>query len=347
MHGSTAELRDAATGAVKPPAPTASVDLERRQIDVRVPHAAWNPGTGKVRLAAGVGLWDPAGGDVPRAVAAPQRDRARRRRADAAPRSSTSPSATTSRCPRSTTRRSGWTIGDAAAGAAVEATWWREKAQAEALRLGDISAFFAEVDFGKLAAKADDDSRRPDDRPDQPHPRQPARVRPGRRPHEGLLRHRLPRRPSRARSARAATSASCSPTRSTCRRSRSPRGLRPDAAAALAVGELQPVHGLEEPVAARRPRSGHARRDARRARARRLLRGRSPRPTRSRCGPTSRATTRSTRTGRRDRLLDGRLRHLPACSPAGPTCSRAAMSTVGTPGVGRTTSSRRCATRRS
>jgi hypothetical protein len=50
------------------------------------------------------------------------------------------------------------TIGDAAAGAAVDGAWWRERAQADALRVGDISRFHAEVDFGKLAAGADDDS---------------------------------------------------------------------------------------------------------------------------------------------------------------------------------------------
>lgn len=157
VHGTTAELRDAATGAVKSPAPTATVDLERRQIDVRVPHAAWNPGTSKVRLAAGAGLWDTAAGTY---------------LAPAARRSATTPGgAAPTRAalfnvafrfdeplPDVDNPAVGWTIADAAAGAAVQATWWREKAQAEALTVGDVSPFFAEVDFGKLAAKADDDS---------------------------------------------------------------------------------------------------------------------------------------------------------------------------------------------
>jgi len=38
VHGSTAELSDGKSGA------TAAVDMERRQIDVRLPHAAWDPG---------------------------------------------------------------------------------------------------------------------------------------------------------------------------------------------------------------------------------------------------------------------------------------------------------------
>ena len=39
----------------------------------------------------------------------------------------------------------------------VAPAWWRESAQAQALASGDISSFYAEVDFSKLAAKADDD----------------------------------------------------------------------------------------------------------------------------------------------------------------------------------------------
>src|SRR4051794_25488702 len=62
VHGATPELVDAADGAAKTPAPTATVDPDRRQVDVRVPHAAWDPGTGKVRMTIGVGLWDKAAG---------------------------------------------------------------------------------------------------------------------------------------------------------------------------------------------------------------------------------------------------------------------------------------------
>ena len=117
-------------------------------------------------------------------------------------------------------------------------------------------------------------------------------------PDEGLLRPRR-RRSTPAPSASGATSASCSPTRSTCRTSRSPRsGYGHDAAAALAVGQLQPVLGQQEPVAARRPRRRLARRSRPPAAAPTASTRASPRPTPSRCGPTSRATTRSTPTGR-------------------------------------------------
>src|SRR3954454_8746678 len=45
VHGTTATLADATTGATLSPAPTATVDTTRRQFDVRVPHAAWDPGS--------------------------------------------------------------------------------------------------------------------------------------------------------------------------------------------------------------------------------------------------------------------------------------------------------------
>jgi pimeloyl-ACP methyl ester carboxylesterase len=49
-------------------------------------------------------------------------------------------------------------MGDSAAFAAVEATWWREQAQARALAQGDVSDFAAEVDFAKLRDRVDDNS---------------------------------------------------------------------------------------------------------------------------------------------------------------------------------------------
>src|SRR5438093_2814878 len=61
--GMVGELVDAATGQpVGGPAPVVAVDTTRRQIEVRVPHATWNPTGQVVRLAAGVGLWDRANG---------------------------------------------------------------------------------------------------------------------------------------------------------------------------------------------------------------------------------------------------------------------------------------------
>ena len=152
VHGATAELRDAATGAVRAPAPSASVDSRRRQLDVRVPHAAWDPGTRRVRLAAGAGLWDRAAGRylVPGA------------RATATNPGGAGPSgaalfnvAFRFDEPMPDVRQAGLgvTVADAAAGAAVQAAWWRERAQADALALGDVSRFFTLVDFAKLAPR--------------------------------------------------------------------------------------------------------------------------------------------------------------------------------------------------
>ncbi len=42
------------------PAPQVHVDMSRRQIEVDVPHQAWNPGQSTMRMAMGVGLWDAA-----------------------------------------------------------------------------------------------------------------------------------------------------------------------------------------------------------------------------------------------------------------------------------------------
>src|SRR5207247_1415662 len=61
--GMAGDLVNAATGQpVGGPAALVAVDTGRRQIEVRVPHAAWNPGGQVGRLAAGGGLWGQPGG---------------------------------------------------------------------------------------------------------------------------------------------------------------------------------------------------------------------------------------------------------------------------------------------
>jgi len=58
-----ADLVHAADGSpVGGPASKVSVDLTRRQIEVDVPHADWDPSQSTVRLAMGVGLWDGSAG---------------------------------------------------------------------------------------------------------------------------------------------------------------------------------------------------------------------------------------------------------------------------------------------
>ena len=70
--------------------------------------------------------------------------------------------------------------------AVTDPAWWRENAQAHALTTGDISQFFANVDFNKLAARgrrrhAGPAGRSSADGADEPHPREPLRDRAGRR----------------------------------------------------------------------------------------------------------------------------------------------------------------------
>jgi hypothetical protein len=150
VHGETAVLTDAATGEpVAGPAPSVSVDLARRQITVEVPHTEWNPSSSTVRLAAGVGLWDESSGSY---------------LLPAATRSATQPggAGTASNPPAFFDVAFRFNAQEPLPGTPGPETtanpaWWRESAQAQALASGDISQFHAEVDFGKLAAKTEDD----------------------------------------------------------------------------------------------------------------------------------------------------------------------------------------------
>ncbi len=159
VHGNSAELIRAADGSVRNPAPTVTVDLERRQFEIRIAHEAWNPGQDRVRMAAGVGLWDAAanaylqpglvasatapGGALP--ISAALFNLAFRA---SEPMPEFGPF-------------SGRTIVDAAVLSRIQGRWWREYAQASALALGDVSAFFVDVDFDLLARGASDESAVP------------------------------------------------------------------------------------------------------------------------------------------------------------------------------------------
>jgi hypothetical protein len=150
VHGETAVLTNAEGGAVVPgPAPAVSVDKVRRQITVAVLHSEWNPGSSVVRLAAGVGLWDsstnsyllpgaeatktkPGGGGEKTNLPAFYDVAFRFNAQEPVP-------------------------GTPGAETTANPAYWRESAQAQALAKGDISPFFAAVDFSKLLAKVNDD----------------------------------------------------------------------------------------------------------------------------------------------------------------------------------------------
>jgi hypothetical protein len=158
VHGNKGEWATADGGA-SATQPSVATDLNRRQIEVRVPHALWNPGTSVARMTIGVGLWDPAAN----AYLAPEPGSAGEDTPGGGP-----GAAIVNVGPRfdepwpdPNDPVPPYTIGDAAAGAAIQSAWWREHGQATALTTGDLSPYHADVDFGKLAAGQTDDSEIP------------------------------------------------------------------------------------------------------------------------------------------------------------------------------------------
>ncbi len=150
VHGTTASLTDAATGAEVPgPAPTVGVDLQRRQITVEVAHSEWNPGASTVRLAAGVGLWNAASNSylLPGATA--------NATTPGGAGADTAPPAFFDVAFRFNAQEP--VPGTPGPQTETSPAYWRESAQAQALASGDISQFHAEVDFAKLEAKTNDD----------------------------------------------------------------------------------------------------------------------------------------------------------------------------------------------
>jgi hypothetical protein len=150
IHGSTAVLTDATTGTPVPgPAPSVSVDLTRRQITVEVPHSEWNPGTATVRLAAGVGLWNASAGTYLRPAAQASATQPGGAGVDPAP------PAFFNVAFRFNAQEP--MPGTPGAQSELNPAYWREAGQSQALAGGDITEFFAEVDFAKLAAGVNDD----------------------------------------------------------------------------------------------------------------------------------------------------------------------------------------------
>jgi dienelactone hydrolase len=156
VHGTTAVLTDATTGAALTPAPSVSVDTVRRQFEVRVSHSAWNPGTSVVRMGAGVGLWNTAENQYlrpgPSATA-------------------TQPGGCAGSCPAFFDMAfrtdeplpriyecCANTIVEGSAQVKKDGSWWRERRQGDVLASGNVSEFSAEVDFAKLAGRVNDES---------------------------------------------------------------------------------------------------------------------------------------------------------------------------------------------
>jgi hypothetical protein len=137
VHGRSADIIDAATGTKSSATPSVSVDVERRQVEVRVPHSAYDPGSRSVRIAAASGLWDRAAGKflLPQAVA-----------------DATHPGGALT----AGLRPSAY-FDVAFRHAEPFDSPWRNDLQKTTLASGDISRFSATVDFGKLQQKVNDD----------------------------------------------------------------------------------------------------------------------------------------------------------------------------------------------
>jgi pimeloyl-ACP methyl ester carboxylesterase len=118
VHGGEADAVDALTGATIATGLPVAVDTARRQVDLRVPDAVFAPGGRSVRIAAATGLWSGAAYLAQPASAF----------FNVAFRAWEPPSA------------------------------WRSNAQGVALSTGDLSGFYAVVDFAKLTAGNDDES---------------------------------------------------------------------------------------------------------------------------------------------------------------------------------------------
>jgi hypothetical protein len=150
LHGSTGKLTSAATGTDLGPV-SVTVDGDRRQIEARVPHSAWDP-TGKtVRLAAGVGLWDNANGKY----LIPQQN------ADATHPGGAGNLSAPSAFFNVAFRTAEPTPAPNDPVNTASPAWWRDRAQGSALAAGSIGDFGVNVDFNKLAARTDDESAVP------------------------------------------------------------------------------------------------------------------------------------------------------------------------------------------
>jgi hypothetical protein len=145
-----ADLVRAGTGRrVRGKRPRVRVDLRRRQITVTISHRSWNPHRHTVRFALGVGLWDKASGRylLPQASA----DASHPGGAGSAKK----PAAFFNVAFRTHEPFPSVTDGTTAV---LNAAWWRDRAQGNALASGDISQFYASVSFRKLERRVRDDS---------------------------------------------------------------------------------------------------------------------------------------------------------------------------------------------
>lgn len=151
-----ATLQDARTQKpLGPSSPTVTVDTHRRQIQVLVPHSAWNPRTSVVRMEMGVGLWDRA----TRSYLLPGQSATATTPGGAG--TAANPAAFFDTAFRTREPMPDLHELDSVPATALNEAFWRDADQGQALAAGDISSLAAYVDFGKLRAGVTDNSAVP------------------------------------------------------------------------------------------------------------------------------------------------------------------------------------------
>jgi hypothetical protein len=138
VHGSTGDIVVASSGVTTSSAPTVVVDTTRRQVHLCIPYAAYDPrGKTAVRVAAGTGLWDVANGRylLPAQTA----------------------TATTPGGANPTILPNPPAFFNVAFRYTEPLNAFANAQQGTSLRTGDLSAFFANVDFTALAQGVNND----------------------------------------------------------------------------------------------------------------------------------------------------------------------------------------------
>jgi len=162
VHGSTAVPTDASTGQTLGGDVTVAVDLRRRQIDVRIPYSVFDPrNKTAVRIAAGAGLWDAATNQFmePAQPAAPAPAGAAQGRGGG--RGGGGRGAPAPLDPNRSLLFNMAFRSHEPPNTDSTLAFYNDLAQSAALGSGDLSPFFANVDFVKLASGKNDDSQIP------------------------------------------------------------------------------------------------------------------------------------------------------------------------------------------
>ncbi len=155
VHGKTGTITDAATGKSLGTASVA-VDSARRQLDIRVPYSVFDPRGKTVRVAAGTGIWDTAANAYAEPVD-PARPAPPEPGAEPAPAAAQGRGGRGGRGPLPPLPDAHSRFFNVAfryhepLNTDSTLAFYNDQAQGAALAKGDLSPFYADVDFAKLA----------------------------------------------------------------------------------------------------------------------------------------------------------------------------------------------------